>query len=102
MTKRGFRSVVSVQKRTAEEIVGANVFRDRRIDETVNTLNPETIRTLVIQALGECLPNVANSYTQAEVRTDSLGRGTLQYPEKLEAKNSTEIKGWDSRRYGEK
>jgi hypothetical protein len=77
--------VEAIQRRAAEEIVGANVYRDKRIDETVNTLTAGEILVLVSKEVGDCAISVFNQYSQGEVRTDSRGEGSLMLPERMEA-----------------
>jgi len=96
LTRRGHRSPLAEQRRLAEEIVGASTYRDRRRDETVNTLDAIDVLIRVTKILGDCSPHVFSSYSQGEVRTDSRAEGTLQYPERLEALEA-EPKGWDKR-----
>jgi hypothetical protein len=96
MGRRGFRSDISIQRRVAEDIVENNVYQDDIVTETVNTLSPEEIMILVTKQVGDCAISVANAYLEAEIRTDSLGRGTLQLPDRIQA-TQPELRGWDKR-----
>ena len=97
MTRRGYRSASAIQRITADAIVGAYSFKDYRRGETVNTLSTVELLTLVTRKVGDCSIAAVSRFSEGEIRTDSLGKGTEQYPEKLEALNSDSFKGWDHR-----
>jgi hypothetical protein len=89
---RGFRSSLAAQRRYAEALIASTAYHDKAREEVVQTLSRESLMVAVIRQVGDCSILTVSRYEQGEVRTDSLGRGTLQYPDKLEALKTE--KGW--------
>jgi len=78
LTKRGRRSVKSLQRRLAKKIVFRQAYHDQEIKEIINRTTPEWIMQVLNQVYGYVEVGAIPELEQGEVLVDSRGKGSFQ------------------------
>ena len=78
MTRRGHRSLASIQRSYISRLISKNAYRDLKLAESINTLTPAQIEATLIDTYGRVVTPHHLRIIRGEVLSDPRGKGSLQ------------------------
>ena len=78
MTRRGRRTLASIQRSHISRLISKNAYRDIKLAESINILTPYQIEADLITKYGRVATPYHLRIIRGEVLSDPRGKGSLQ------------------------